>query len=125
MARFASDGMIDGGLDKIATCTRMTICSAEPGTIADLTTYGLAEAAGLTSGDFTKANGDTSGRKITVAAQNALSITAPGTNEANHIALDDGTDLIVTTCTAQDLIGGGTVNVPAYDFEISAPGIPL
>ena len=39
----------------------------------------------MASGDFTKANGDTSGRKLTVAAKSGVLIDASGT--ATHTAL--------------------------------------
>ena len=74
--------------------------------------------------DFTKANGDTSGRKVTVAAQSGVLIDASGT--ANHIALvrvGDSTLLYVTTCTSQALTakGSNTVNFPAWDIEFADP----
>jgi hypothetical protein len=76
--------------------------------------------AGAGNGDYTIADGDTNGRKLTVLQQTAMSITASGT--ANHIVLDDGTTLLyVTTATAQALTSGGTVTVPAWDIEIADP----
>lgn len=83
--------------------------------------YSLAQGT-LTSGDFTKANGDTSGRKTTLAAKTGLSIHTTGT--ANHIAtLDDATKALrdVTTCTSQALTSGGTVDTSAFKHEIAAP----
>ena len=119
MAKLMTDAMIDGGLDKIGTCTRITVLSAEPTSITDITTtYPLASTA-LTGGDFTKANGDTSGRKTTVAQKASVSITATGT--ATHVAIDDGTDYVVTTCTSQALTSGGTVTIPAWKVEIADP----
>ena len=119
MAKLLTDAMIDGGLDKVATCTRITVLSAEPASIADITTnYKLATTT-LAGGDFTKANGDVSGRKTTVAQKTGVSITASGT--ATHVAIDDGTDYVVTTCTSQALTSGGTVTIPAWKLEIADP----
>jgi hypothetical protein len=118
MAKLATDAMIDGGLDKIATCTTMTVCAGQPTSYADIAVRELASVT-IDSGDFTKANGDTNGRKVTVAQQASISITATGT--ADHVVIDDGTDYVVTTCTSQGLTSGGTVTVPAHDHEISDP----
>lgn len=118
MAKVASDGMIDGGLDKLAGCTTLTVCAGQPTSQADIAVRALASGA-VTGVDFTKANGDTSGRKITTAQQSSLSIASSGT--ADHVAVDDGTDYFVTTCTAQALTAGGTVTVGAWDREIADP----
>ena len=119
MPALMTDAMIDGGLDKFGTCTRITALSAEPASITDITTtYKLATTT-LAGGDFTKANGDTSGRKSTVAQKTGVSITATGT--ATHVAVDDGTDYVVTTCDAQGLTSGGTVTFNSWKREISDP----
>lgn len=119
MAKKMTDAMIDGGLDKMITCNRLTVLSGEPNSITDITTtYKLATSA-LVGGDFSKANGDVNGRKATVAQKTGLPITATGT--ATHVSIDDGTDFIVTTCTSQALTSGGTVTVPAWANEISDP----
>ena len=119
MGKKASDGFIDGGLDTIATSTAINICTAEPTSVAECDSLSLIPAHTLTGGDFTIANGDSSGRKVTVAAQASLSIDASGT--ATHVAINDGTDYYVTTCTSQALTSGGTVTIPAWDIEIGDP----
>lgn len=105
MAKATPDAVLDKMLDEIATATRMVACSAQP-----------------TS--FTEANGDSSGRKLTVAAKSSVLIDATGS--ATHIALvrvADSTLLYVTTCTTQSLTANGsnTVNIPAWDIEIADP----
>jgi len=80
--------------------------------------YALANGA-LAGGDFTKANGDTSGRKTTLAAKSGLAIHTTGT--ATHVATADAATSElrdVTTCTSQLLTSGGTVDTPAWDHEI-------
>lgn len=119
MAKAASDGFIDGGLDAIDGSTAMNVCTAQPTSVAECDSLSLIPAHTLTGGDFTKANGDTSGRKLTVAAQNSLSIDASGT--ATHVAINNGVDFYVTTCTSQALTSGGTVSVGAWDIEIADP----
>lgn len=118
MPKVATDAMIDGGLDKQAGCTTLTVCAGQPISQADIAARALASVA-VTGADFTKANGDTSGRKITTAQQTSISITASGT--ADHVAVDDGVDYFITTCTSQALTAGGTVTVGAWDREIADP----
>jgi len=82
--------------------------------------YAVTENAALTGGDFTKANGDTNGRKVTVASKAGINIHTSGT--VDHVALVDDTDKsvqAVTTCTSQALTAGGTVTFPAFDDEIA------
>lgn len=119
MPKAISTLVLDGALDVIATATRMTVCSAEPANFAGIAAVQLADEV-LTGGDFTKAAGDTNGRKITVAQQADVPIDASGT--ATHVCLDDGVNLLlVTTCASQVLTSGGTVTVPAFDDEIADP----
>jgi hypothetical protein len=116
MAKSVADVVLDAALDKIATSTILTVCNAEPTTRTEAITADVV----VDSGDFSKANGDTSGRKVTVAAQSAVPVDTTGT--ATHVALCDGSVLLyVTTCTSQGLTSGNTVNVPAFDIEIADP----
>ena len=101
------------------------MCSAEPANYAGIAAVSLADVvmtAGAGNGDYTKANGDTSGRKLTVAQQATVTIDNSGT--ATHIALAvSGSSTLkhVTTCTSQALIAANTVTVPAFDIEIGDP----
>ena len=98
--------------------TSLVVCSAAITAYADIATYALATKTGLTGSDFTAATGDAGAgsRKCTVAQQANISIAVSGT--ATHVAIHDGTDYIVTTCTSQVLTSGGTVTVPAWKREI-------
>ena len=118
MAKKIDDVFLDASLDKVATCVTITVCSAEPANFAGIAALALA-AASLVGGDFTNANGDTSGRKVTTAQKASLAITANGT--ATHVVKDDGVNIVVTTCTSQALTSGGTVTIPAHDLEIADP----
>lgn len=120
MAKFLNDSVLDTLLDKIATGTIMTVCSAQPTTRTQaVTTYALADVT-VAGGDFTKADGDSSGRKVTVAAKSGVTIDASGT--ATHIAICDATNVLaVTTCTSQALTSGNTVSIPAWKTEVSDP----
>jgi hypothetical protein len=120
MSKSLNNSVLDAALNKVATGTIMTICSSQPTSRTEaVTTYALADVT-LTGGDFTLANGDTSGRKVTIAQKTTIPIDTTGT--ANHIAICDSTDLLlVTTCASQQLIQGGTVTNPAFKYEITSP----
>lgn len=123
MGKAAPDATLDALLAKIATATRLSVCSDEPANFAGIAAVLLASVAltaGDGNGDFTFAAGDTNGRKVTIAQQVDMAISASG--DGDHVVLDDGTDLIyVTTATLQTLTSGGTVTVPAWDVEVADP----
>lgn len=124
MAKAQSDTIFDSGTLKYLreNVTRITVCAGQPSTYAaanSTTGNMLAKSNVLTSTDFTLANGDTSGRKVTPSAQNSVSISKGGT--ADHVAwICSSSSLLaaVTTCTTQALTSGNTVNIPVHDFEI-------
>ena|SRR3990172_3500587 len=121
MAKTASDLVIDNGPQYIKdNAILMTVCTTQPTTYAEATsTYKLADVV-MASGDFTLSNGDTSGRKVRVAAKSSVPIDTSGT--ALFVALVDAAALlIVTTCTSQSLTAGGTVDFPVWDDEIADP----
>jgi hypothetical protein len=124
MAKATPDAVLDKQHDEVATATRMIACSAQPTTYAEAnSTYALADVT-MSGVDYTKANGDTSGRKLTMAAKSAVLIDVSGT--ATHVALvrvADSTLLYVTTCTSQALTANGsnTVNFPTWKIEIADP----
>ena len=121
MAKSVNDDVLDGAFDVLDQANLMTACSAEPTTRTEaVTTYALADAVMTVDTDYTKANGDTSGRKVTVAAKADQAVDTTGT--ATHVALVDATRLLyVTTCTSQALTSGNTVSFPAWDVEIADP----
>lgn len=121
MAKAVHDSVLDGAFDVLDQANIMTACAGQPTTRTEaVTTNKLADVAMTVNSDYTKANGDVSGRKVTVAAKSTVPIDTSGT--ADHIALCDGTNLLyVTTCTSQALTSGGTVDFPAWDIEIADP----
>ena len=123
MAKTVDDTVLDGAFDILDQADLMTVCSSQPTTFTEATdTFKLADVAMTPNTDFTKANGDTNGRKVTIAAKSGVTIDTSGT--ATFIALTKSTGsvlLYVTTCTSQVLTAGGTVDFPAWDVEISDP----
>lgn len=120
MAKSVHDSVLDGALNVIATANIMTACSQEPTSRTEaVTTYALADVA-MAGGDYTNANGDTSGRKVTMAQKTGVTIDATGT--ATHVALCDATNLLyVTTCTSQALTSGNTMTFNSWKVELADP----
>ncbi|MEM9607537.1 MAG: hypothetical protein AAGA99_08955 [Actinomycetota bacterium] len=121
MAKRLEDNVLDGSLDAWGLITEMHLCSAEPTSYAEVDTFSLGSVA-VAPGDFTKANGDTSGRKNTLAAKNGVSVTTSGT--ATHVAHRTVTGSVfrgATTCTSQVLTAGNTANIPAHKYEQGDP----
>lgn len=121
MAKSVHNNVLDGAWDILDQATGLHACNAEPTTRTEaITTFQLASAVLTPNTDFTKADGDTSGRKVTVAAKSGATIDNTGT--ATHIAITDGSNLLaVTTCTSQGLTAAGTVDFPEFDLEILDP----
>jgi hypothetical protein len=123
MAKKADNLFYDAAFDWLRdNSIRMAACSAEPANYAGISAVRLAEVT-MAGGDFTKAVGDVSGRKVTVAAKSGVTISSSGT--ANHVVLHNNTAILgyVTTCDALVLTAGAgnTVNFPAWKVEIAAP----
>lgn len=117
MAKLITDGFIDGGLAAISGSTTLRVLSGPATTVGDLAGLTLASVV-VNGGDFTIANGDVSGRKVTVAQQVDVAISSAG--DADHVSVDDGTDFMQTTCPTETL-GSGTVTVQAFANEVRDP----
>lgn len=122
MAKFMHAGVADLMLLAVATASRVSVCSAQPESIAALSVLTLAQAEvepGV-SGGYTLADGVVSGRRLIVGAKSGVPVVKSG--EATHIVLDDGQDLLYgTVCDPQPVVYGGTVTIPAWDIEIRGP----
>ena len=79
-------------------------------------------ASALSAPDYTKADGDIDGRKVTVAEKTGLAIyrTAPDIAKADHIAFVDRVNRRLLWVTEiepdQGLSAGGTVNMPSVYY---------
>ena len=121
MAKAVSNEVLDGALNVVAQATRMVAVSGQPANFAAANTGKLAEAV-MIPADYALAAGTVSGRQVTIAGKSGASVIAAGT--ADHVALlDPATSrlLYVTTCPAQALPVGGTVNFAGWAVEINAP----
>jgi len=119
MGKFIPDANIDLQLD-VMEGDSVHACSAQPTTYAEAaTTYQLASQA-VTGANYAKADGDVSGRKNTLTTPAGANIDNDGI--ANHVAVTNGTTLkMVTTCAAQSLTSGGTVDIGPFSHETQDP----
>lgn len=119
MAKWANDSVLDAPLDKIATATQIIVCAGQPTSRADALSKALA-ATTMSGADFTKGNGDVSGRKTSIAQKDTISITSDGT--ADHVVLVDSTDLLyVTIANDLSLTTGNTVTIPLWSVTFADP----
>ena len=122
MGKSVHNDVLDAGLNYIAAnADKLTICSAQPTTYAEANaTYALGDAVPSFTGP---ADGDASGRKLTVDAVSGADVDATG--EASHVALLDtaGSKLlyVTTLAEAQNVTAGNTFNLAAWDIEIADP----
>lgn len=129
MPKSVPDAVLDAALDVIALADELYVTDDAPSNYADLGVGAtiLVGPVSLTpgdgNGDFTIGDGDVSGRKITVAAQNGASVVATGTSGHVVLATGGSTDLIryITTCPAQSLTSGNTANIGSWEVEIADP----
>ncbi len=111
-------------LDAIRTeCNKMVLCSQVPTTFTEAnTTYALADVA-MSPTDFTIANGDVSGRKITVAAKSGVPVDVTG--DPVVCALLDTVNqrllYYVDETGSQTIYAGNTVNIPSFKIENRDP----
>jgi len=122
MAKFLPDAALDLIGDYVDQSNIMHLCSAQPANYAGIAAVSLASVAMTPNTDWTKADGDTSGRKVTTAAKNGVNVGTSGTG--THVVLastGDSTLRAVTTCTSQAVTAGNQVNFPAWDIETGDP----
>jgi hypothetical protein len=128
MSVYANDDVMDAALNLVINnSSTFVICAGQPASYSDATTgngnggNALGESS-TSSADFTLADGDTSGRKLTHSGKSGVSIDADGT--ADHVALIDDANsrlLLVTTLTSQGVTSGATADVDPFDEEIEDP----
>lgn len=124
MAKYAHANFIDGAFNVIKNSgdtITYTLCSTQPTSRTEaVTTYMLASTTLNKTTEITLANGDTSGRKMTISAKSGVSVTNSGTGQ--HVAICDATNLLfVTTTSSQAVSVGGTVDIGSWKDEIAAP----
>jgi hypothetical protein len=123
VAKFADPTtVIDAALNGIAACNVQHICSAQPANYAGIAALSLGSISMTPGSDYTLATGDVSGRKVTTATKNGVPVTTTGT--VTHLVLaltTDSTMRFVTTCASSAVTSGGTVDIPAWKWEVQSP----
>lgn len=120
---FLHDDIMDAGLNVIKNNTeKLWICSALPATFAEASsTYALGYKA--TPAFTGPANGDASGRKLTVDA--ITGGTVSGTGTATHWALTDDSESKLLAAqelnASQGVTSGNTFSLTAFDIELPDP----
>lgn len=115
-----TDNAFDAALAYISTNgTSLHILSQAPTVYADVATYTLGNA---TPGYTGPADGDISGRKITVNAVSSGSVTGSGT--ASHVAITNGTNEIIlwqALSASQVVSSGNTFSLTAFAITFPDP----
>jgi len=124
MAATMPDTTADTLLDQIALSTAVHACTTSPANhagIAAVTVGNYTLTAGDGGGDWTIANGDTSGRKLTLGAQSGNNGT--GTGAANFLAFTDGTTMHYVCDGDGDTVNSGSPwTIAAFDVaEVRDP----
>lgn len=116
MAKLIPDAILDSQLDVIGAADRLFICATQPTTYAQAsTTYNLGTKT--LTGAFSKAAGDTSGRKLILAAQSSIAVTADGVVAHYALGVNGSSTLLLvgTVSPTQQTYNGNTINFPQTD----------
>ena len=115
---FMIDAALDAALNYVkSNGTTLHICSAEPANYAGIAAVELASAPVTLTGP---ADGDTSGRKVTIPAVSDDDVDTTGT--ATHWALSNGSDTLIATnalSASAELDDAGTYSFSATDIELA------
>ncbi len=117
---FVNDDVLVAACDFIRTGSNradaLYVTSAAPTSYSAATTNALASVTGVASSQFTTSDGDTDGKKVQIAAQSGVNVSATGT--ATHVAwcrVSTSEVLAYTVLTSsQALTSGNTINIPAH-----------
>lgn len=122
MTKLFDDSVPDAALNAIKNgATSMIVCAGDPADLASAQAAELASVA-MAPADYTVANGDASGRKVTAGAKSP--VTSAGGTPTHLVHVDATKILLKTECSLQ---GGGslgvgqTINIPAHKLEIADP----
>jgi hypothetical protein len=119
---FLNDTVLDEALSYISSnASHLYLCSSEVSVYANLSSATLGDDA---SPSFTgPTTGDTSGRKLTVDATTAGSVTATGTASHWAIATTSGSAILAAgpLSSSQSVTSGNTFTLTAFDIELRDP----
>lgn len=115
-----ADTVYDASLDRASLAKTIHFFNGQPTSWADALSRSVGFAICNTT-DFTKGDGDTSGRKLTYGGTTNISITR--TSTIDHVGIIDSTDFLAATTHAVTAVTSGDVrNLSAFDLmEIRDP----
>lgn len=120
---YISDKALDETLKYIQNnVKRALLVKALSSDYATVTASGnILGAVNMSSSDFAIANGDTSGRKITISEKKSVSITADGTVDGVVWVDDTNQDVVVydNSTASVTVLNGDTVDVQSQKIELS------
>ena len=122
MGKSADNAFLEAGFNifkNAAGTVTQTLCSAQPANYAGIAAVRLAAVTLNKTSDITIGAGDVSGRKMTISAKSAVPVTASGTG--NHVVIDDGTTIFVTTAPSTAVAVSSTVDMGSWQDENRAP----
>jgi hypothetical protein len=122
MAKKFADSIFDAALNAVKNAaTTLVFCSAEPANYAGIAAVALMTKTGLTAADYTgPADGDVSGRKLTVNAVSNMTPSANGT--VTYAVLHDGATLLAgTSVTSQAVTTAQAWDSPAFVIGLTDP----
>lgn len=122
MTKYLADAVLDAPADYlIANGTELYLCSSQPADRADAIAKAITAVHALTAGSYAKAD-DSSGRKVTVAAQSGLALTGNGNANSCYVAICSTTALLVADSSASSaLSSGNTVSIGAFKINFPDP----
>ncbi len=116
------DAVMDGGPNYIKTnCTRVDVCTSEPANYAGIAAVTVGNYT-VSSSDFTLANGDVSGRKVTLGQKTGNNGT--GTGAANFVVFSNGSSTLygVINGDGDTINSGSPFTINAVDvWEVQDP----
>lgn len=129
MAKTVHNDVLDAALNYIKNnSTQIVCCEGQPATyasaIADFGGGGHKLAISNISGaDFTVAEGDTNGRKVTVGQKANVEVSVTGSAEVIALVNSGSSEIVYTTdvSTIQVVTDGNTMTFNTWDIEIADP----
>lgn len=123
MAKFCSTLLLNQAACYIVqNVKKQGVYTSNPANLAACTAATALAVVALTTGDFTIADGDVSGKKVTVAQKTTIAVLTTGVPSAvalfSSAAGSSGLHFITTCSTAQALTStSNTITIPAWDIE--------
>jgi hypothetical protein len=127
MAKTVHNDVLDAALNYLKTnCTQISCCEAQPTTYASAAQNGgkCLAISDISGADFTgPAEGDSSGRKITVGQKANVEVSTTGSAHIFVLLNSSASQVEYTTDVSgpQQITDGNTMTFNSWDIEIADP----